>query len=645
MYFARIALCPLFVLCAPAFAQTLELAPEPDWVEVTEIPADDQRLRAEAEDGEFYLLSDHQMRWEGEVKQSYGRTVAEVTDRAGLEGLATIQVDFDPEFESAALVRLQVLRDGQVIDLKDRVTPQVYRRETRLEEGIIDGTLTAVVQVPDLRVGDIVDHATVIARRPMVGAAVRGGSSWLEWDTPVVLTQASLIWPADTALELGPLPSEVSYSATPLADGLVRHLWRREGFLPKPFEEGVPPEIYEAALLRFSNTRDWTPLVQALAPHYTADYPLPAEWEDRIRKIADTYAAPEDRAFAALRLVQDELRYVSLSVGAGGYFARSPEEVISTGFGDCKDKSLLLRVMLDRLGIDAAVALTDLDAGHGLAQELPMIGVFDHMILRATLDGRAVWMDPTGTHQGGSLGTATELDYGYALPIAAEGAAALQKMEVSAEGAWSQAVHETYVFTSFGVILSVRTEFGTGSADSARSRWATSPVSQISRDYLDFYRQRYPGLLVLRPPEMTDDRQANLIVVTETYFLPLAALDRDGLREDFIFGTENLVERYPEHLPDTRRMAFLIAGPWVHTHEIEVKGAPIEFEPPAPVTLSNPAFDFSYSGSASAGGNMLLSWRFSPKVHAIAASEVEAVLRDADAVRDATWISWDIREE
>ncbi|HMS95810.1 MAG TPA: DUF3857 domain-containing transglutaminase family protein [Tabrizicola sp.] len=645
MHSARLALCLLLALGAPARAQTLELAPEPDWVMATEIPADDPKLRAESEGGEFYLLSDHQMRWDGDEKQSYGRTVAEVTDRAGLESLATIQVDFDPEFESASLVRLQILRDGQVIDLMDRITPQVYRRETRLEEGIIDGTLTAVVQVPDLRVGDVLDHATLLARRPMVGAGERSGTSWLEWDTPVVLSQSTVIWPADKALELGPLPAEVSYDATPLADGTVRHVWRREGFLPKHFEEGVPSEIYESALLRFSDTRDWTPLVQALAPHYTADYPLPSSWEARVQDIADTHSTPEARAFAALRLVQDELRYVSLSVGAGGYFARSPEEVIAAGFGDCKDKSLLLRVMLDRLGVDAVVALTDLDAGHGLAQELPMVGVFDHMILRATLDGRAVWMDPTGTHQGGGLGTATELDYGYALPIAAEGTAALQRMEVSAEGAWAQATRENYLFTQFGLFLSVRTEFRAGSADSARSRWATNPVSRISRDYLDYYLERYPGLLVLRPPEMTDDREANVIVVTEAYFLPLAALDRNGLREEFTFGTENLVEPYPKHLPETRRMPFLISGPWVHRHEIDVRGAPIDFEPPEPVNLSNPAFDFRYSGTASTGGNMELSWWFFPKVHAIAASDVEAVLRDAEEVRNSTWIYWDIREE
>ena len=45
----------------------------------------------------------------------------------------------------------------------------------------------------------------------------------------------------------------------------------------------------------------------------------------KVDQIAADHATPDARAYAALRLVQDEIRYVSLSVGAGGYFARPPD--------------------------------------------------------------------------------------------------------------------------------------------------------------------------------------------------------------------------------------------------------------------------------------------------------------------------------
>jgi transglutaminase-like putative cysteine protease len=639
------ALLVLLGLAVPVLAQTMDIVDEPAWVEVLPVPPDDPKLRAEVEDGQYFLLSDHQLRWDGEIKQSYGRSVAEVTDRAGLEEMATVTVDFDPEFETVSLARLVIRRGEEEIDLKGKVQVQVYRRETRLEEGIIDGTLTAVVQVPDLRVGDVLDQATILTRRPMLAADERSGSSWLEWSTPVVLSRTLVTWPEGMPLEVGPLPPRVDYSATSVAGGMKRHEWRREGHIPPVEEEGVPYEVIEDALLRFADGRDWTPIALAMAPHYTKDYPLPSAWEARVAEIAKAHSTPEARAYAALRLVQEELRYVSLSVGAGGYFARTPEEVIAAGFGDCKDKSLLLRVILARLGIEAFVALTDLDAGYGLPEELPMLGVFDHMILRATLDGQAVWMDPTGSHQGGGLGTATLLDYGYALALTGKGPAALERMEVTAEGVWAQDIREEFSFTLFGMFLQVETLHRAGSADATRARWATNPVSQISREFLDYYEYRYPGLRAVGPPTMVDDRAANRITITEHYFLPPDALDKNGLREEFVFATEGLVDSYPDRVRAPRRLPLEVAGPWVTRHVVEVVGGPIDFAPPEDLTISNAAFDFSLKGEASEGGNMVLRWSFQPKVRSVPAGEAEAVLDDIRAVRDATWYSWDLTED
>jgi transglutaminase-like putative cysteine protease len=631
-----------FCLAAlPLAAQTLTPASDPAWADIAPIPEGDATLRAEVEGGQLFLLSDHQIHWEGELKQSWNRVVAEVTDRAGLEELATIQIDFDPASDTVSLTRLMIHRGDLVIDLKDKVSPQVYRRETRLEEGIIDGTLTAVVQVPDLRVGDVLEQATLLESRPVIGAGERSGSSWLEWSTPVVLSRTSVIWPKDAPLEVGPLPDRVTYTATDLGDGTLRHDWQRKNHIPPIEEEGVPYEVIDDALLRFSDTRDWTPLTAALLPHYAKDYPLPPDWEAKVDQIAADHATPDARAFAALRLVQDEIRYVSLSVGAGGYFARPPAEVIAAGFGDCKDKSLLLRVILTRLGIAAEVALTDLDAGYGLPEELPMLGVFDHMILRATLGGRTVWMDATASHQGGGLDTATQPDYGYALPVT-NGPAALERMEVTPEGTWAQEVHEAYDFSFMGLFLTVTTQHLTGAADDARARWATTPASQIGREYLEFYQNRYPGLTEAKPPQMTDDRAANRVTVKEHYFLPFMALDQNGLRQDFVFASTGLTDRFPAPQTRPRRLPLAVGGPWTFTHKVTVTDAPIDFIPPEEVAISNPAFDFSLKGTATEGGAMDLTWTYVPKAHAVPADQVAGVLQDIQTVDDSTWFTWDL---
>ncbi len=626
----------------PVLAQGIDRADEPDWVEELSLPQIDPALRAEALDGVFYQVSDLQIRWDGAEKQSYGRTVMEVTDRAGLEQAASLSFDFDPAFDRLILTRLVRIRDGVATDLRDTLREEVFRRETRLDEGIIDGTLTAVIQIPDLRVGDVVDYASIRVTKPIVPEGERSGYSTLEWGVPVGVSRTVLYWPQDWPLMLGAVPERVTYGAGQAAGGIVRHEWRREGHVPPRGEDDVPVEADPTAYIRYSDQADWSALAGALTPYYAADYPLTPEWEAKLAVLQAAQSSEEDRAIAALRLVQDEVRYVSLSVGAGGYFARLPEEVIRSGFGDCKDKSLLLRVLLGRMGITAQVALTDIDAGHGLPDEVPMLGAFDHMIVRIQSGGAAVWVDPTASHQGGGFATGTPPDYGWGLPLTGAGQRTLEPIPVTPDTAWSNAMVERFRFTPLGVFFGVTTEFGGGAADSARQRWATTPVSQITADYLEYYQQRYPGLTLLEPAQMNDVREINRVTVEERYFLPVMALSENGLREDFAFASENFTTHLPERLSGARTLPLYTGGVAAFRHRIEVRSAPIEFSAPDEVQLGNSAFDFSLQAEVRQGGWMTLDWAFVMKARSVPPELAAGIIANAGKVSDETWFTWDL---
>lgn len=231
----------LIALPVVALAQDLLRADAPDWVDLAEIPEADPALLRASRDGVFYPLVDTQTAWQGDTKLSHFRLVTQVIDRVGLERAATVSSDFDPAFETLTLTRLDVHRDGQTIPYRDDLTSEVFRRETRLEAGIIDGTLTAHLQVPDLRVGDIVDMAFLHESAPILEGANRVGGSRLEFSVPVGLARHVAYWPADWPLQVGDLPDRVEYSAT-CVGAAVRHEWRRAGHLPSPDEEMTPVE-------------------------------------------------------------------------------------------------------------------------------------------------------------------------------------------------------------------------------------------------------------------------------------------------------------------------------------------------------------------------------------------------------------------
>lgn len=635
----------LICLARPVDAADVARETEPAWVDPSGIPAASADLIGASTDGLLHLLVEDQFAWQGETRLHYARRAVMVLERAGLEQAAVVDWDFAPAFDSLALTRLEVLRDGRTIDLRDAVMPEMLRRETRLEAGIIDGSLTAHYVLPDLRVGDVVDYSFVVSETPVLPGATFAGALPLEFGAPVGLARAVINWPEGRALQLGPVPDRVRHEEHPAAgpDGAVmRHDWRREGHLPTFIEPLTPVEDNPDAIVRYGAEAGWQGLVDALAPFYTAGYDLPPEWQDRVAAIARDHADPVARATAALRLVQDEIRYVGLEVGAGGIFARPPAVVVAQGFGDCKDKSLLLKTVLARLGIAADVALTDLDEGYALPQSLPWIGAFDHMILRAEIGGRTYWMDPTATHEGGTIDHAVTPDYGFALPVAGAAPARLEPIHPTEATAWRTDTRENYRFGMLGVRLTVTTTFDGQAANAQRYRFATEPMESIGRGLTEYYSERYPGIQALGPVGVADDIDLNRFVTTERYFLPVSAMFDNDLWANFEVGAEDFGSYFPVATAAARARSLTLGGAKSHHHTVEVENAPVSFDAPAPATISNRAFAYRFTGSVGRPGSLRLEWDFRTGDRVIPAGDVAQVLRDARRVGDTAALVWNI---
>lgn len=614
----------------------------PTWTEDLPIPEPIASQVALSPDGVYFLLSDSQIKWQGEDKFNYYRTVSKVIERAGLERTAAISFDFAPEFDDLTLLRLNVIRDGKVIEWRDRVKEDIFRRETQLESGIIDGTLTTFLQVPDLKVGDTVDVIWLRRSAPVIKGAAPAVREYLDFSVPVAETRVLVHWPKDVPLNVAALPNRIAHSATAEAEG-QRLEWRLLAGMPNKWEDNTPVENNPDAILRISGDSNWSHFSALLAEYYDADYPLPPEWHARVDALK---SLPRDKAaIAALRMVQDDIRYVSLSVGAGGIYARKPDEVIASGFGDCKDKALLYRVMLRQLGIDASVALTDLDDGYALPNELPQSAAFDHAIAQVKLNGETHWVDPTGSYEGGDFNSATQPDYGFALPLRHEGQAFLEPMPVVPERVWQTAVTETYSFNFMGLFLNVSTEYRGGAADWHRRKWAVKPAQEISEDFFDYYAGYYPGLVAPQTITMQDDRERNLLTTQETYFLSKAALNAPDLLTDFRFGADDFTSNLPDTPREPRQRPMTVGAPNLTSYITRILHAPIEFNPPEAVHLKNPGFQFDFSSTASEGGNMEMVWNFRRSGKVVAAADAAAVLRDGKEVSKNTSWSWDLSPE
>ncbi len=105
------------------------------------------------------------------------------------------------------------------------------------------------------------------------------------------------------------------------------------------------------------------------------------------QKVQELTASSPDvlakmRALASF--VQTDIRYVAIELGVGGVQPHAADEVLTHGYGDCKDKVTLLSSMLNEIGIESYYVLINTERGSISSGTPPNIG-FNHAVIAIRL--------------------------------------------------------------------------------------------------------------------------------------------------------------------------------------------------------------------------------------------------------------------
>ncbi len=89
----------------------------------------------------------------------------------------------------------------------------------------------------------------------------------------------------------------------------------------------------------------------------------PADIAAESRSLTDANADFMDRIQKVASFMQQQIRYVGIEIGIGGFIPHSAEDVYRNHYGDCKDKVTLMIAMLDAVGVRATWVIVDTDRG------------------------------------------------------------------------------------------------------------------------------------------------------------------------------------------------------------------------------------------------------------------------------------------
>ncbi len=514
-------------------------------------------------------------RYDRQVDRRPGQDVAfvdyiyEPRSQGNLGDAGRFDIQFNPEYQTLVLHRVELYRDGR---WQSRLKPNditIARREQQFEQEISDGTVAALLVIEDVRVGDVIRISYSITGSNPILAGQNSEQIRLAFSHPILDVRLRALYPPATAIDVHRENGAPEPVITHTAEATVVEVAAAR--VDRLQNEGDYPVWYVPwPLVQFGPKRGWSDVVAWALPLYPdrTAAKLPDDLELRIAQWRQLQA-PTAKLQAALRAVQDEVRYFGVETGTSSHRPREPELVWRRHFGDCKDKAWLLVTILGRLGIPAVPALVDTNRGRGVRDFAPAADLFDHVIVRARVDGAAVFVDPTMRLQGGTPQQADLSQYGYVLPIAAEQTA---MEEVRPPQQLANGIDERARFSADGdgLRLSVVTEYRGANADRERLRLDQERLEDRARRYREYYGKQYGAIESLAPIAIADDREGNVVTIRESYRLGSPWKAQSGTRAlEVEAGVVSGFSSLPARIERSGPLQFVTPGRYVNEVTVE----------------------------------------------------------------------------
>ena len=609
---------------------------QPDWLTVIHPDPTRQPSPEDISDGYYYELLDLQTNLLHSTE--YTHYIKHIINESGVQDQSEVSVTFSPQFQQVVFHRICILRDGAVLDQLQPARIKVVQEETDAGELEYNGLKRAFITLKDVRKGDRIEVSySLIGFNPVFGKKY-AAEHYFSRSTAICNYFRTIISTPDRPLLIAtrnnaPAPEEqrennrlvYRWINPPLKDG--------ETGSTAPSWYDADPVVYITEYKTWQEVVDW-----GLNTFNHYQYPLPAALLQKIADWRKTAAGNKDvLANLAARFVQNDVRYLGLEIGVNTHRPHPPAEVYAGRFGDCKDKALLLSVILQHEGIPACVALINTSAGQTLPTVSPSPGQFDHAIVAIQRTaGNWLYVDPTMSGQRGELTNLFIPAYGYTL-LLREGEDSLRSVPAGLHYDYyireqlDARFYDTSRFT-------VTTTYTGGAADKTRTMFGESSRKDVEESYVKYYGAYLEGIRQQQPVDYSDDSIKNELTIKEYYAIPnLWKIDKQG-KKSFDFAAKVLSDyltdpanvpadipmslTYPLHVNYTLHL--ILPEEWnFNSGELHIK---------------NNAYQFDFTPEIS-GKEMTLSYNLKTFDDHINAAEIQQYKTDYKNIEDRVFFT------
>ncbi len=585
----------LLFICGQGLGQNVDfrIAPIPEWVKqqnlVLEIP---EKNKSSSSSHHLLLLS----RQENITnKQKFLHSSIKILNSEGLQKVSDLSMDFDPSYQELVFHKLDVIRGTKVTNHLTELPIKIVQRETNLERHIYDERLTAIINLKDMRVGDIIDYSYSIIGYNPVFEGLYSAKLYQQYSVPIEHIYIRLIVPKGKKLQFKYNDEAYKPKQYPSSIGEI-YVWEQKNVPNILYDINTPVWHNPYPQLSISEYPSWKSIVDWSKDLFSINEPEKNQLKESVESFFN-HQSIDSTILRAIRFVQDDIRYLGFVNGLNSHKPHSPTEVLAQRYGDCKDKSFLLSEILKLYGIDSSPVLVHSYNGLSIENDLPFPNVFDHCVVQFKKNGNTYYVDPTFSNQGGDLENFYFPNYHKGL-IIKEGINSLVDLPLSDNVGMKVKEIFTIEDVGKGGDIHIETTFAGLDADYQREYFANSGLESIQKARIDFYSRLYPQIRVNEELKFTDPRGGKNSLTIDEFYSVDSLWDNSQENEQLLF-----IEFYPLLLHDyilvpqspTRSMPYLINYPNEIEYETVIKLPEEWVVEDDSMTIKTESFEYNYS--------------------------------------------------
>jgi len=323
--------------------------------------------------------------------------VQKVLKEKGKE-IAEVELEYDSTYERIELEFARtVTPDGKVVYAGKQNIRDVSKY---LNFPLYSNARALIVSMPSVEIGSIIEYKAKVYSSQMVHKDDFSFVYGLRDKNPIAHEAFRLTTPLGKKVFFkevnqqnfdGSLLPKVSEEG-----GRKIYTWDFKNVEPIISEEHMPPLSLVNPAIKISSFTSWQEIYDWWKELSAGKLQATPEMKKFLAGLIKDCKSDYEKLQAIHAFCAQNIRYVALEYGQGGYEPHKAEEVFLNRYGDCKDQAILLTTLLREAGLKAYPVLIATQGVYDTAEDFPST-TFNHAICCAQIDGKLIFMDPTAS--------------------------------------------------------------------------------------------------------------------------------------------------------------------------------------------------------------------------------------------------------